>query len=327
MPCRAAPYTDNPAERDELISFLSQQFSGGTDAELWRKRLHHWWDKNPHAKDSPLRGWVLRHEETLVGFLGLIPTAYALNGKAVPSLIATSWVIVPEYRNSGLAMAMQLKRASQTHLLLDTTPSNEVQILNEKMGWVGETKMQRALLPLGLAGKVADTLAGREWPSLSAGRRFTTDVNDVRQLVRPWQENDRLEKWITPEYLRWYAEAPRRPHQFIGVVDSEGTLSSYLWLTPQTRYGVPMWMLLEAFSTEQDEAELYALAGAIALRTVELKPQALLLSLLAFPQDKRWLQLTGLKWNEVSVCHFHIAPAALKAVPKHTVLAEGDYGL
>lgn len=328
MSCRVAPYTDSSVERDELISFLSQQFVEASDTGLWQKRLRHWWDENPHAKESLLRGWVLRNEETLVGFLGVIPTAYALNGQPVPSLIATSWVIVPEHRNAGLAMAMQLKRASQTHLLLDTTPSQEVQILSERMGWIGELTMQRALLPLGIAGRVADKFSGREWPALKEGRRFTSDVNEVRQLVRPWQESDRIEKWITPEYLRWYAAAPRRHHQFIGVVDGSGTLSSYVWLMPQKRYGLTMWMLLEAFSTEEGPEELHALAGAVVQRKVVLEShRAILLSLLSFPQDTRWVQLPGLKHDDISVCHFHIAPEPLREIPKHTVLAEGDYGL
>ncbi|WP_346332196.1 hypothetical protein [Prosthecobacter sp. SYSU 5D2] len=278
--------------------------------------------------DIPHQGWVLRHENGLAGFLGIIPADYASQGERMPALIATSWVIAPEHRNAAVPMAMHLQRLAKTYLLLDTTPSAEVQAIITRVGWHGELKARRVLVPMGLAGRALARVKGRPWPRLPAGRRITTDVHEVKRLVRAWQWEDRLEKWITPEGLRWYGASPSRQHQFVGVVDAEGTLSSYLWLTPKSRQGLTWWSLLEAFSTEADDGELEAMVGALVRKKITLPgPPAVLLSLMSFPQDSRWADVPGVKKDEVDVCHFHLSPPSMKRMVKHTVMAEGDYGL
>lgn len=328
MPCRVEPYADSPEARDELTIFLAREFSGTADASLWGRRLAHWWDENPYAQENPLRGWVLKNDGHLVGFLGVIPTCYASLEKKIPALIATSWVVMREYRNSAIPMAMNLQRLGRTYLLLDTTPSLEVQALISRAGWVGETRALRSLVPLGPLGQLYAKVTGQPWPSLPGQRRITTDVIEVRALARPYQQATRLEKWITPDSLRWYAAAPARQHQFLGVLDADGSLSSYLWLTPHRRRGLASWTLLEAFTTEADDAELDALIGAVVRREVTLPgPSAWLLSVMTFPPDKRWARCPTLIRDEVHVCHFHLAPPALLLRPKHTVLAEGDFGL
>lgn len=328
MPSQIEPYQDCPAMRAELASFLADHLEDGPEEALWLERLAHWWDENPHAGDSPERGWVLREGRVLVGFLGLIPVRYAWQGQPVQALIATSWVVKPGCRNAALPMGMKLQRLAQSHLLLDSTPSLEVQALISRFGWVGEMRARRTLLPLGTVGRLFAKLAGELWPTLPKGRRITTEVGEVRSLARSWQENGRLEKWTCPASLRWYAAARMRQHQFLGVVDEDGRLTSCLWLTRRSRCGIHLWMLLESFSTEADDAELRALAAALVRREVRLLgPPAQLLSLLAFPQDPRWKDVRGLIRDEVLVCHFHALPAALKDTPKHTVMAEGDFGL
>ncbi|TDU73304.1 hypothetical protein EI77_01774 [Prosthecobacter fusiformis] len=328
MPCKVETYADSPDSREELISFLARQFSEVADLSLWRRRLAHWWDENPCAADVPHRGWVLRHEDRLVGFLGVIPALYAYQGKPVTSLIATSWVVEKEHRNSAVPMAIHLQRLGRTHLLLDTTPSLEVQSIISRGGWVGETRVRRILVLLGLPGRLVARYRGRGWPVLSAGRRITTDIHVVSGVVRPWQREDRIEKWNSLESLRWYAAGPARKHLFIGAVDAEGMLTSYLWLTPRRRMGLACLSLLEAFSTEADDMELEALVGVLVRREVDLPgPKAALMSLLAFPQDPRWAGVPGMAQEEAHVCHFHFSPPALLNKPKHTVMAEGDFGL
>jgi hypothetical protein len=328
MPCRVEPYVDSPIAREELIQFLRGQFADDPRSVWWPQRMAHWWDQNPYVNGLPHQGWVLRHEQGLAGFLGLIPADYAYQGQRVTAFIATSWVIAAEHRNAAVPMVMYLQRLGKSHLLLDTTPSPEVQAINVRGGWKSEMKARRVLVPMGMAGRALARVKGSPWPRLDAGRRITTDVKDVKRLVRPWQREDRLEKWITPESLRWYGASPSRQHQLVGVVDAEGTLTSYLWLTPNSRHGLTWWSLLEAFSTEADDEELKAVVGSLVRREVVLPgPPAVLLSLMSFPQDARWSDVPGIKRDEVDVCHFHLCPAALKTVVKHSVMAEGDYGL
>ncbi|MBB5039562.1 hypothetical protein [Prosthecobacter dejongeii] len=328
MSCHIEPYTDSVSARAELVPFLCQELPDGPSEELWQQRLKHWWDENPHASDSAERGWVLKAAGRLVGFLGFIPVRYAFAGQPVPALIATSWVVQEGFRHAALPMALKMQRLAKTHLLLDSTPSLEVQALILRLGWIGELKVRRQMLPLGFWGKLFGRFTGQSWPALKPGHRFTTNVNDVRQLERPWQQSGRLEKWICLETLRWYAAARLREHQFLGVVDAEGCLTSYLWLTRRSRRGIHLWMLLESFSTEADNQELAALVGALISREVHLPgPPAHLLSLIGFPQDEHWLDVRALIRDEALVSHFHACPPALKDVAKHTVMAEGDFGL
>ncbi len=328
MPCRVEPYADSPEAREELIPFLAREFASDPGALLWHQRLAHWWDENPFAGDSPCRGWILRHDGALVGFLGIIPTRYAHAGGMVPALIVTSWAVAKEHRNAALAMGVQIQKLRPDFLLLQTTPSAQVREVITRLGWTGETKIRRVAVPVGRAGRLWSAFGQKTWPSVAAGRRITTDVNAVRSLARPWQESSRLEKWTTPESLRWYAGAPSRLHQFIGVVDAEGRLTSFLWFTPRRRLGLPFWLLLEAFSTEPDAQELTALVGSLVRsEAAPPGPKGALLLLTAFPQDARWSQVPRLFQDEAAVCHFHSSPPSLQAVPKHTVMAEGDFGL
>ena len=328
MPCRVETYEDSPEHRGKLLRFLSSQYSTDANANNWNERLNHWWDHNPNAANCHHRGWVLVHQTQWVGFLGIVPAMYALDSKTVPALIATTWVVAQEHRNAALPMGIQLQRLSASYLLIDTTPSPEVQTMLLRLGWKGEKQMRRWLLPLGLGGRLWSLLRRKKWPVLKSGRRFSTDTQEVQSIAAPWQRSDRLEKWTTPEFLKWYAAAPTRKHQFLSVIDGKGRLTSCLWLTQRFSRGLNHWQLLEAFSVEADNEELESMVGALVQQTVSLPvKKARLLTLTAFSQDDRWCSSAGIPLPDANVCHFHMTPPEMKNVAKHSVLAEGDFGL
>lgn len=328
MPSHVEPYADSPSAREELVPFLNRELTGGREEDLWWRRMVHWWDENPFAVEIAHRGWVLKAESKIVGFMAIIPAGYAVEGKFLPSMIASSWVIVPEHRNAAVAMGVQVRRLARQHLVLDTTPSEQVQAIITRQGWTGQTRAHRLVVPLGVADRAWSFLAGHRWPKLKPGRRLVTDPALVEKIARPWQQADRIEKWTTPETLRWYAASAARTHHFLGVVDEAGILTSFLWLTPRRRLGLPCLVLLEAFSTEPEPEELHALVGALASGEAAFEgEQPLLLSLVSFPGDHRWQEIPAVRRDEVGVCHFHTCPQELAVWPKHSVLAEGDYGL
>lgn len=51
-----------------------------------------------HFLEEVLFGWVLEHNDNIVGFFGTIPRIYHLNKEMIPVSIASQWVIEKEYR-------------------------------------------------------------------------------------------------------------------------------------------------------------------------------------------------------------------------------------
>ncbi len=320
--CRIEDYQDHEAGRAELISWLVATDTHGLDAQVWRRRLAHWWDNNPFSALCPERGWVLRHEGRLVGYMGLIPARYVVHGSPAPAYMASTWRVDEAHRNASLPMFMRLKRLGSQHLVVDSTPTPEVQELMRRSGWTVCGTVRKHFLALGLAGRM---LHGRGSPPLSPGLRLTCDPEDVQSVAVGCHAAD-LVKGATPASLRWFMGSPMREHAFVGVVDAAGCLTSHLVLTPTRVRGIPAWLAVDHFTARSSHEELHALAGAV-VRGGVLPRGRLLLSLAAFPGDATWDGLRALHSREEQVCHHFLMPEAFKGLRKQTVLAEGDWGL
>ncbi|MBE7494162.1 MAG: hypothetical protein HS117_04415 [Verrucomicrobiaceae bacterium] len=320
--CQIDEYHDSQLLREELVAWSANDVIWPLPASMWERRLRHWWDENPFAAISPLRGWIMRHEGRVTGFMALIPACYAVQGECRAAYAASTWRVDEAHRNASLSMLMKMRRLAATTLLVDTTPTPDVQVMLQKSGWTPATSITRRFVPLGLAG-----LPWRgKWPRLSAGQKITRDPAEVRFIAASFQKPDRIEKWVTLEYLRWFAASPMRRHEFIGAIDSVGCLTSYLFVTPKAIRGIPGWMEIDHFTTRGDSSELHALVGEIA-RDPALLGREHLLSLASFPGDSSWDTAPVLHRREEQVTHHFSIPAALKTISKHSVLAEGDWGL
>src|SRR5690606_38851604 len=69
-------------------------------------------------------------------------------------------------------------------------------------------------------------------PALAPGMRIVTSIDEASTVARSCQSGSGIEKWISLDYLRWYLNSPAREHSFLGVVNVEGCLSSFLILAP-----------------------------------------------------------------------------------------------
>ena len=321
--CQIEEYQDSPQARAELIPWLIANDPQPLSADIWQRRISHWWDQNPFATLRSERGWLLRFEGKISGFLGLLPTCYAVNGIPAPAFIASTWRVDEAHRNASLPMLMKLRRVASETIIADTTPTPKVQALLQHSGWNCLTDIQRRFIPLGLVQKI---LLRQPWPALLPGLRITRDPSEVHSVAASCMSSAGIEKWITPEYLRWFAASPMRRHEFIGVINASGCLSSYLFLTPKRIRGIPAWMEIDHFSVSSSSDELHALVGEI-VRHPSLLGSERLLSLAAFPGDPSWDSTPALHQRTEHVCHCFAIPAALKTLPKRTVLAEGDWGL
>ncbi|MGV3662324.1 MAG: hypothetical protein ACO1TE_19215 [Prosthecobacter sp.] len=321
--CQIEDYQDNEAAREELISWLVATDTHGLDGNIWRRRMAHWWDENPFSALCPERGWLLRQEGRLVGFLGLIPVCYAVHGKPTPAYMASTWRVDEPHRNASLPMFMRLRRLGAQHLVVDSTPTPDVQQLMRRCGWVACCEVRKHFLELGWAGRL---LHGGCVPSLSPGLRLIRDPAEVRAVAQGGRAADGLGKWVTPESVRWFTSSPMRRHVFVGVVDAESCLTSHLVCTPTRVQGVPAWLAVDHFTARTSNAELHALVGALVGGGV-LPGGRLLLSVAAFPEDSTWDGLRCLHSRPEQVCHYFLLPEGLRGLRQHTVLAEGDWGL
>ncbi len=311
--------------REELAVFLARRVVGEPKAGAWRARFAHWWDENPFAGLVAERGWVLRDgtDGSLVGFLGLIPVCYARDGEPVPAVTPTTWAVDPRHRQSAMKLGRRLARLEGRLLIVCTTGRKDFQQRLVRRGWVLNAEAVRQFVPCGRAA--------RWWlgppPPLPAGCRIVTNINDVAAIAQACQDGSGIEKWISLDYLRWYLHSPARAHSFIGMVNEEGCLSSFLILasTPVLRVlqtgSVVDWFGSGPCGAKELRALLAQAAGTTPRWTLPL------LRLTITAGDSAWAGVRGLLRAPVTLNHFHLPPAAWTPLAKRCVLAEGDLGL
>ncbi|MGV3664139.1 MAG: hypothetical protein ACO1TE_28460 [Prosthecobacter sp.] len=316
-------YPDSKADRQKVVEFLEAHW-GSSEHGSWNSRMGFWWDDNPAATSILERGRWVHAEERLVGFGGSIPALHAWQGKPLPALYATTLCVDKRFPKAGALMFLKQRQVGEQHLIAHTTPNPRVQEALRKMGALAETQVTRHILPAGAASR----LRGRSWwPAFPAEMKLVNNPLDVASLARPYQRADRVEKWITPEYLRWFCFSRVREHHFLGVVNELGVLSSYLLVTPRRIKGLRAWDVVETFTTNDDLTELHALIGRLVKEPHLLPGGALLVTAATFASDNVWTTVPALMRRSQEVCHYFLMPEQLRGAPKHTVMAEGDLGL
>ncbi len=224
-------------------------------------------------------------------------------------------------------MGLMLQRTGRDCVMVDTTPSPEVRRLLEHWGWKARTQVRHSIVLRGAIGSGLAAMGDSEpWP-MREGRKIVTDPGLVTR-VAPTNSPGRLQKHLTPEYLRWYVRSPMREHHFLAVIDGGGALSSCLVVTRRSLRGIPSWMVVDWFTAESSHEELRALvfhlmhqspAGRHAWRPF--------ISLVSFPGEDPWQGLPVIFSRDEFICHHHWIPARLADSPSRHVIGEGDWGL
>lgn len=318
-----SPYPDTPEARVELVEFLTRQIPPQNGVG-WERRLRHWWDENPAAATDLERGRWAHVDGRLVAYGGSIPAMHALQGRPFQTFNATTFCVEKQHPRAAALIFLQQRELALQHMITHTTPSPRVQDALLKLGARAEQNVIRHFFPAGIASH----LHGRFWwPALPERLRVITDPAEVMAVARPYQHSDRIEKWISPEYLRWFCRSTMRTHHFLGLVDGEGTLSSCLIVTPRKVRGLRSWDVLESFSAREDESELHALTGLLVKEPGLFPGGAVIVCGAKFPSDHRWDHAPALLKRNQQVCHFFLLPELMRHAPKHTIMAEGDLGL
>ncbi|MBB5035534.1 hypothetical protein [Prosthecobacter vanneervenii] len=318
-----SPYPDTPEARAELVDFLTRQIPP-REGPGWEQRMQHWWDENPAAVTDPERGRWVHAEGRLVAYGGSIPAISTFRERTFQTLNATTFCVDPHHPRAAAQIFLNQRELVAQRMITHSTPNPRVQEALLKLGARAEQTVIRHFFPAGIASH----LSGRFWwPSLPAHLRVITDPAEIVAMARPWQRADRIEKWITPDYLRWFCRSTARQHHFLGLADGAGTLSSYLIVTPRKVRGLRSWDVLETFTAYEDDSDLLALTGLLVKEPGILPGGALLVTGAKFPSDHGWDHAPSLMQRPQRVCHFFLLPELMKHAPKHTVMAEGDLGL
>ena len=211
----------------------------------------------------PERGWVLRHEGMLAGFMALIPAVYAVGGVFTPAMNASTWWRGGDPSQCQPAHADEAASPWPPRCRWRTlTPTPDAGDA-AKSGWMPATSIQRHFVPLGSFGL--------PWRAAGRGCRRQKITRDPGRcgIARNFQ-NDHRESGSRRSIFRWFAASTMRQHEFIGVLDEAGCPSSYLFLTPADVRGVSGWLEVDHFSTCEDFTGAACLVGEIVRNRARL---------------------------------------------------------
>ena len=127
-----APLPVTKSDYNELTDFLSHFEQGKRGRGFWRNRLSFWWDDNPAFSEDMERGWVLKDNDRIVGFFGIVPTRFQLSYNPITVFNSTTWRVMSEYRGKSLGLLAKHLNAAEKTILFATTPNAEVSSILDK---------------------------------------------------------------------------------------------------------------------------------------------------------------------------------------------------
>lgn len=262
-----------------------------------------------------------------MGFMSVIPALFAWQGRPVPAAYPASWRVSVEHRGASMPMLVKLRRLSQQMPVVDASPAKHVRVMLEKLGFrpVNERAGMVFLLG-GLAGCLSSWF--RPLPHLSKNRHLVTNVSGVRRIARPYRHVDKLENWVTPEFIRWRASAPLQTMYFLGCEDAEGTLTSYLMLVEHELKGWPAWQVVDWFTTVEDLHEVLGLLGELGRQpTIFGKARRVAEVPLFAPDDKPWSSAPYFLNLRRAASYYYATPPEMQKCRRRCLIADGDFGM
>lgn len=84
-----------------LLRSLGLSMPSANEEEKVLAQWERLWDQNPAYTELPepvVYGWVMEHQQQVVGFFGYFPRIYYLNKQKLSIMVATSWGVLKPYR-------------------------------------------------------------------------------------------------------------------------------------------------------------------------------------------------------------------------------------
>lgn len=114
---QAVKSSDYPSLAQYLASFPDETRS----KEFWLDRFRIWWDENPAFEERLERGWILKDEDTVVGFLCHLPLLFQVRGKPQVTFAGSTFRVHPAYRRYSLRLVYRQFRSTKGTFLFFTT--------------------------------------------------------------------------------------------------------------------------------------------------------------------------------------------------------------
>jgi len=187
-----------PEHYEALADYLASFPEETKDPLLWRDRFRLWWDENPAFSNGFERGWLVKNENEIVGFLGSFPSSFQLSGEATVVHNATTWRVSPPYRNFSLRLLSQQMNQAKDSLLFNTTPNEPViRVLRSLKFRAIQRGDQKNSLLITNFEKVLDSSLGRNGATRLLAKilaPFLRGIQDRRLGFSKEEENFKVEE-------------------------------------------------------------------------------------------------------------------------------------
>jgi hypothetical protein len=284
----------------------------------------HLWRANPAISSVPdaARGWVLLHDGRIVGSLINLIQRYQLGRRQLTAAVASSFVVIPEFRGSSLQLYLAFVRQRGLDLLLNTTAAPHVSQISEflKFKRIPQPGYDRSyywpLRPVlfgsaalrkkglgpamsALAGPIAGaavalegTLRGRHLPAPAADASLTVvTASQVDQSFDDlWQrvaaDSAALLAVRDAPTIRWhFAERQRKPPPRLVCLRKAGRLVGYAAVVRQDAEHIQLKRarLADVFCEDDDPALIRQLLAGVAQEA--RRDGAAMLEVIGFPEN------------------------------------------
>ena len=211
-----------------------------------------WWDENPHCHADSPRGFLLEHDDLgIVGFNGLIPFEYEIDGEPIPTLVTTTFFVRAGHRSAVMGLLSRLRGLARTHQIIDGSPSPEMRRLLDRLGYCHAGDRTQYLFPTarfgGAASRAMMRALGWSFPlpssEAAAACRIVSDPGAWCGFSVP--RDGRIHRRISPDSLHWLSRVGSEPRSFFGLVDADGAPIAYALGIYKKRAGIQSCLLLD----------------------------------------------------------------------------------
>jgi GNAT superfamily N-acetyltransferase len=268
------PYDDSlwPA----ISRFLHEHWQ--PEHPLCQKDLFYWQYQGfgPRAGASGCR--VAVDGERIVGFLGAIPGLYLLEGQEVPGTVLALWVVVEEFRNSGLGMLLMREVEKQGVVTVCLGVNPQVARYYTVTGYQYLEALHRYVCPLEsdgygqLLNRPAAAGEVERWVRQARavdGQMIEPGPIDPEELADLWQRVQgrwRLTLVRTAEFWAWrYGNAVGFKYHFFGTPGQGGIVARIDRIRDADRPGLegrPVLRIIEILAPDGEDVS-QVLAGTL----------------------------------------------------------------
>lgn len=268
-------------------------------------------------------------EGAIVGFNGFIPFDYAADSEVVPSLLMTAFFVRTEHRTAVMGMISRQRSLSREFHMIDGSPSPEMRVLLEKLGYTRSGDRHQYFFPLArMGGELSRSVLhrfgicfGLDEGSVDETCYVARNPGEIESI--PKLHDGKIRRVITVESLEWLTRVGTQERRFVGLCDRFGSLLAYAIGIYKCRWGVRAFVPMDYVDLSPDKTALTDLLRRIVRDPTDagLHPETDLLAWSVFEGSGFEAKARGL--TRESILHYQL-PKQWDAREKACVPFETD---